>query len=787
MTISNLALPAWILINCSEPVLANIVCELKPKMDTNHSTSRDQRDVCDEAQIIHRGLCFQFLEAVKNNEVLQNNMTGQFEEKLCFQSGLKGRMTISGNSSRDLLETIFLATNIQTMAFVYFAKLARPERVQFFSAGLAKTVLRRKGESNEKHILSCTLTTRNIDGDDSGSLFPCQNLQYISTVFVFDGVDDCQDHNITGRSRDEFHIIYKGQNLEKCQSSALFYITQKMKCKSFVFPLEPHVLKVQLALNRVMTKQSPRFLCGEKSTQHFSILDICIYEVNSQHEIVPCAGGSHLQECSKFECNAKFKCFGFYCIPWKYVCNNLWDCPNGYDEASVQCPDNRACQHMFKCRQSYICISLLDICNHITDCPLHDDELLCQLHTRKCLRGCECFNLAIKCHNITYLDRKLSSLPFVSFHIVFCELHQIVPQKHVLQMNLTHNAITEVCDTKAKNLVKMDISNNYVVSLSKNCFSSFSKLTLLSFRNNKISLIEAHAFANISSPFSLNLENNLICTFSENIFGEEVNILVLNMKDNPISCVQLSSYSVALLITDLEEMCLAAPVEAACNKQPQWYKLNTKIIENSALYFIIIVMSVLIFMVNVFTMVFPSNNAKSFQVILGSLKVSNILCSVYLVTLWGVNQHYKELFMFSSQAWQGSFPCSLAYFALLTHTISTPQLYTLTAFARNSVTKYPLLSKFKSHTFVIKWVLLLGLMSVVIALGLTCSATFTTIIPNPMCLPFVDPTKHLLQTYIICFCIFLIQICACVSIVALYVKMASHIKLSGIEAGTPRH
>ena len=27
-----------------------------------------------------------------------------------------------------------------------------------------------------------------------------------------------------------------------------------------------------------------------------------------------------------------FKCPGYHCIPWSYVCDGKWDCPHGYDE-----------------------------------------------------------------------------------------------------------------------------------------------------------------------------------------------------------------------------------------------------------------------------------------------------------------------------------------------------------------------------------------------------------------------------------------------------------------------
>ena len=36
-------------------------------------------------------------------------------------------------------------------------------------------------------------------------------------------------------------------------------------------------------------------------------------------------------------CNMRFKCELAYCIPWNYVCNGRWDCPNGEDENQDRC------------------------------------------------------------------------------------------------------------------------------------------------------------------------------------------------------------------------------------------------------------------------------------------------------------------------------------------------------------------------------------------------------------------------------------------------------------------
>ena len=45
------------------------------------------------------------------------------------------------------------------------------------------------------------------------------------------------------------------------------------------------------------------------------------YEVNTTGHLTPCWMGSHLEECNSFQCNQKYKCPGYYCIPFAYVCD----------------------------------------------------------------------------------------------------------------------------------------------------------------------------------------------------------------------------------------------------------------------------------------------------------------------------------------------------------------------------------------------------------------------------------------------------------------------------------
>ena len=98
--------------------------------------------------------------------------------------------------------------------------------------------------------------------------------------------------------------------------------------------------------------------CNKGYSLCFAISDICVYRLNKQGKLIPCFTGEHMQQCEEYECNNKFKCPGYYCIPFSYNCDGKWDCPGGHDEYSEICLKERQCINMFHCKSVsnlYLC------------------------------------------------------------------------------------------------------------------------------------------------------------------------------------------------------------------------------------------------------------------------------------------------------------------------------------------------------------------------------------------------------------------------------------------------
>ncbi len=95
----------------------------------------------------------------------------------------------------------------------------------------------------------------------------------------------------------------------------------------------------------------------------------CIYEPSDLCEGYP--HGGHLVSCENHICRAEyFKCPGYYCIAWRYVCNNKWECPGGMDE--LDC-NRTACPGMFRCKDSVISKHKSKSCNFF--CKFHNGKL----------------------------------------------------------------------------------------------------------------------------------------------------------------------------------------------------------------------------------------------------------------------------------------------------------------------------------------------------------------------------------------------------------------------------
>ncbi len=142
--------------------------------------------------------------------------------------------------------------------------------------------------------------------------------------------------------------------------------------------------------------------CGKASLQTFSMSlkskipselnatpkseSYCLYELDDCGHLTIHKYGQHLADCEDVICHTKyFKCPKYYCLPFRYVCNGLWECPGGVEENNCHTVN---CSGLFKCVHSVICISPASLCDGIIDCPHGDDTEFCDKKLPICPNSC---------------------------------------------------------------------------------------------------------------------------------------------------------------------------------------------------------------------------------------------------------------------------------------------------------------------------------------------------------------------------------------------------------------
>ncbi len=152
------------------------------------------------------------------------------------------------------------------------------------------------------------------------------------------------------------------------------------------------VLHAEYTLNFTSREQTV------ETNYSYSFGNKCLFVLDTCGQLQTHSSGMHLTNCEDFICNETyFKCQGFYCIPYRYVCNKIWDCPGGLDENNCE---RLSCPGQFKCYNSTICVQAKSLCDKINDCQYGDDQLFCNSTLLKCPNECQCLLFSLACNNV---------------------------------------------------------------------------------------------------------------------------------------------------------------------------------------------------------------------------------------------------------------------------------------------------------------------------------------------------------------------------------------------------
>ncbi len=514
----------------------------------------------------------------------------------------------------------------------------------------------------------------------------------------------------------------------------------------------------------------------------------CIYDIKDKQIDSfqrHCEGGEHLDLCESFLCNVTYKCPRYHCIPWHYVCDGQWDCPFGYDEEDCK-PKLRS--GFYHCSNSVVLILPHSICDDVTDCPEADDQQNCELHNSICPPSCFCFLSFFHCKifstniisNIQSLPSKFLNLSIANMTLLLSSLRLF---KQVAQLNIRQSTLPEFClATKMFTLVhlkKIDARANDITKLGSECFAMAPNVAFVNLSRNKIYSLVCDTFLGAHNITNLVLSQNRLPTLKKCHFEHLTKLFCVNLLQNSIKTVERdifghSSQNIIVQSNNPAILCSAyrSRFSNLCyNSDYCFNMLATKPIQ-----FISWVIGFVGVIINILILLHNAEKSPMF-VQIACLCASHFLFLAILVELASTDAYFGDMFAIFKLEWKDRVLCQCLQFQYYFSNWSGDCSLIILAVSRYMVVYYPLESRFKNVSFMVK-VISLQLGSVFAA---SILVTIISVVlydqgaTSDLCLPFGMKNSVVFPKVIVTVSAVLGLVC-CISVPCLYWKLYHKIK-----------
>ena len=569
MLFHDMISPQWTEIRCTDKYFRKILCSLPKHKNNTLFPTKGQLAFCQKDHISKNGSCYNF-------------------EWLWLPLSEK-------HSCVSVKKMLFVFTAAAFTPFAVISNTGSPLMIERYH----DVIILKKSKFSKTSKGICTKKSTSVSFVVAEHVFPCSSGTYMSPLYVCDGKKDCPTETPADESNCKCNPT---ETMTKtCQyfvgtssdpiCSPLFNKTNKNKCIVYSSTMQSAAIKDSSEI--ILSGQNPECClsiselpCTEADCNCYSFSQVCMYNLNKSGQLVPCEHGEHLQQCKEFDCSVLFDCPGFYCLPWKFVCDGNWDCPGGYDESEKhRCGPNRVCTNLFICRGHSICVHVASICDGISDCPKSDDEYFCTLRNVVCPERCVCLTDAVMCTNIS-IDTSFLRVPFKAIYVLQSRVdvkgllgafHTIsVTQSNVTSVRQLFPAITSVSI--------VNIANNALSHLSCKCFNNMWSLKAADISNNRIDHLGPHVFVSLPLLLYLNLSSNPLSVIDDAAFENLPQLHLISMLNINVSKASEQIFlevNVKLLEVSRHEMCCLVQSETSCSTPPDWFFSCTDILTST--------------------------------------------------------------------------------------------------------------------------------------------------------------------------------------------------------------